>query len=103
MLDLRLMPLFSIEHPVISLDPNSHESNATKEVPNLHFLGEFLWDHLPKGGLFLVETIIIACPHPAKFTHNEGFTSPCSLDLIVIPILKFNQFICVKESKKHIA
>ena len=89
-LDLRLVPLFLIGHPVISLDPNSHEGNATEEVPNLHFLGELLRDPLPKDNLFLVETIIIACPDPTKLTHDEGSPSPSSPGLTAIPKLMFN-------------
>ena len=102
--DLRLMPLFLIKHLVIALYPNSPESIAMEEVPNLHFLGELLRFPLPKDGLFPVETIGIACPDPKKFMHDEGSPSPGSLGLNAIPKLMFNWFIHVREAKKrHIA
>lgn len=48
MFDLGLVSLSLIKHLVVLLDPNNLESYATKEVPNFHFLSEFLWDNFPK-------------------------------------------------------
>ena len=64
--DLRFMSLLLVEHPIISLNPNSQKSNAPAKVPNLHFLDKLLWSPAPKKGLFPMETIILTSTIPCK-------------------------------------
>lgn len=51
MLDLRLVPLFMVEHFVITFDPNGPKRNAPKEVPNFNHFAVFLMDPFPKQRL----------------------------------------------------
>lgn len=63
------MPLFRIERPIIAFNPNG---NAQKHVPNLNSLDKSLGDSFPKEGLFLVNTIIVACMHSTKAVHDQS-------------------------------
>ena len=51
LLDLRLVPLFMVEHFVITFDPNSSKRNAPKEVPNFNHRASFFEDPFPKQRL----------------------------------------------------
>jgi hypothetical protein len=54
---------------------------------------------LPKEGLFPMKAILITCIDPTKFLHDESGPLPSSPDLNAIPILIFNQCICIREAK----
>ena len=52
LLDLRLMPLFMVEHFVIAFNPNDPKRNAFKEVPNFDHLPYFLGILSPNNTCF---------------------------------------------------
>lgn len=87
MFDIRLVPLFLVKHPIITLNPKSPKNNATKEVPNLPFLGELLRNSLPKN---------VWTPHNSCIMKVARYQST---GLIAIPKLVFNQFACVRKAK----
>jgi hypothetical protein len=70
-LDVRLVPLFMIEHFVIMLDPDGPKRNAPKEVPSFNLFAVFIGNPFSNQCLLSIEAIIIASSNPAKFMHNR--------------------------------
>ena len=103
MLDLRLVPLFMIEHFVIMLNPNGPKRNAPKEVPSFNLFAVFFGNPFPNQCLLPIEAIIIASSNPTKFTHNRYSPSPWPPRFDAIPNFMFDRLACVREAKKHLA
>ena len=82
----RFMPLFVIEHFVITFHP---KGNISKEVPNFDFLAVLLRNFFPKDGLFSIESIIIVRTSSTKFIHGVCCPTPSPPSLYVIPKLVF--------------
>jgi hypothetical protein len=63
-LDLRFVPLFLIEHPIITFNSKSPKSDAMEEVPNFDLLGKPLKDPFPIKGFLPMEAIIVTSLEP---------------------------------------
>lgn len=85
-----LMPLFMVEHPIISFNSNCPKGDASKRVPNLDISSKFYRNSFPKEDLL---------PHLAKLMHNEGGPLSNTPGLNAIPKLVFNWFTGIWKAK----
>ena len=83
------MPLFLVEHHVVSLNPYSPKNNALKKVPNFHIFDKLLINPLPppKKKAYYNEDYCNHWYKLTKFVHDEGGPLPISLGLNAIPKL----------------
>lgn len=88
--DPGIVPLFLVEHRIISFNPNSSRSNAPEKVPNLHQLDKLLRDPLSQKGLFPMKVVIDTDATPTKLMHDESGPQPSSMALNAISKLLLN-------------
>ena len=85
LLDFGHMPLFLVEHLIITFNPNGPQNNPSKKVPYLNNFVISFRNSFPEQGLFPIETIIITHSYPAKLMHDECCPSPLPTCLDAIP------------------
>jgi hypothetical protein len=98
-LDLRLVPLFMIEHFVVAFNPNGPKCNTPKEVPYLKKKCRIFGNPFSKQCLFPIEPIVIAISNPTKFKHSYCGPSPHPPSLDAVPNFMLVRLACTREAK----
>lgn len=97
-LDFKFVPLFLVEHLIITFDPNGPKHNAPKKMPNVIPCFVFLTNAMSKDAILPVELMDRVLSSATKVKQNLERPFPRSSGLDAVPKHVLERFLSVGEA-----